>query len=800
MRRLTQGGVFGGKLRGKTAQLAVKHSSACVPLPIYDGAHGVRFNDLTLAVFSTFQGSNPNLARFVGTTVWSTEKASNAYTPGLFHFNEEQGATTLTNSGTAPGATGTCAGGTIVTRRVTDDINDPTPMAGAGALKTTGAAGSNATIGADVGFSFGTEPFTIEFLYRGATNTSTSLGRFVFADNSSTATVGNFSIRMNASLAGDGYFDVFSQTTSLSGGGGDGVSHNMGVVQQIALVRNGTDVFLFVDGVRYIAATVSAGAVFGTGNGFVIGTNNTGGAGTIGMFDELVVTKGVAKYLTSYNSPQPIPREPATAFAMTNVADGSGRSPVVTPAGVTLVVPNVSVLIGALPDADVTLPGAPGISGCGAVSSKGDANKTLPGVVAARSVGVLGANGTISATAVLAGAQRASGFGALSAVGSAGQVFPGASSASGTGAPSVAGSAETSAVGAGAAGGAGTAAGAGAGDASIAGISTPTEVGTIVASGPTNISAPILGAEATSGTASAAAMGDGVGAPLGVTAAGGAGAVGASGAAAADLVGALRASGVGTVAVWGAAAAPMVGAIGNGGVEPPAADGTAGVDVSGALVLSTPGVTVGVGGANVDLADAGAVGSVGGVVALGTISASAVMSGVIAAGGVGGVVGSGTQGAVAAVAGADAFALVGLTAANGTGVAAPSGGGAAAASGALGGTGDGHVAMLGAATAAITGSVTIAAVSFAGLIGAQLIPYPGELAGEGDAFATTTGASVYSDAATQIGINTLRADPRRVCTVMPELRAHLAHAGPGATVVAEVRRVVVPATSKVTVG
>lgn len=153
-------------------------------------------------------------------------------------------------------------------------------------------------------FDFGAGDFTIEcFVYRTGNNPNT--GRIWSAN-------GDFFIQVDLTVGADGVLNVAMSSTGtnwnlVSGPVGTALTLNQWV--HIAVVRNGGTAYAFINGARYTLSTsLGATALVNNGTNGVTARSIGGQAnGTnrsfVGHIDEFRVTKGVARYTTTFTPP-----------------------------------------------------------------------------------------------------------------------------------------------------------------------------------------------------------------------------------------------------------------------------------------------------------------------------------------------------------------------------------------------------------------------------------------------------------------------------------------------------------------
>lgn len=181
---------------------------------------------------------------------------------------------------------------------------------GSSSIYCTGSGGSR-IYNASMDSSF-TGDFTIEFwAYHNSFSTANNL---ILIGNEATGRHALYITsagKVNVDLYGTGSAAAFNTTIST------------GVWNHYALVRSGTSVKLFVNGV-VDTATGTISGTFGRSGGVYIGADSGGANSSNGYFDDIRITSGVARYSSNFNVPLTALPLPSKIYDLsTNKAIGS---------------------------------------------------------------------------------------------------------------------------------------------------------------------------------------------------------------------------------------------------------------------------------------------------------------------------------------------------------------------------------------------------------------------------------------------------------------------------------------------
>lgn len=199
----------------------------------------------------------------------------------LLHCDGTNGSTTFVDSSNSA-KTVTAVGNAQIT--TTD------PKFDTGALLLDGN-GDYVTTAAFTDFDLGTGDFTIEFFvkFNGA-------GRQYMLDY----------VQQNLSViaitTNTGVVEVYTQASHAINSGA--TPFNLGQWYHISLSRSGGTWSIYRDGSLYVQATGQASRTFGSSSfGLVIGASGAGAVPANATFDEVRITKGVARYTSNFTPP-----------------------------------------------------------------------------------------------------------------------------------------------------------------------------------------------------------------------------------------------------------------------------------------------------------------------------------------------------------------------------------------------------------------------------------------------------------------------------------------------------------------
>jgi hypothetical protein len=218
----------------------------------------------------------------------------------LLHMDGANGSTTFTDS-SLNALTVTSSGVT------TSDTGAKSGFGQAGDFP--GTSSSSLTIPASSGFNFGTGNFTIEFWFNIPAGASgLPFGKTFLSNENNVWSAGAFSLYGLASstqFRPSFWINEFSGSVPIlipsSGDYRDGNWHHF------AIVRSGSAFAMYIDGSLVASGTHAGNCGSGTRN-LMIGdnlANNSGDRNFLGKFDDLRITKGVARTITVPTAPYP---------------------------------------------------------------------------------------------------------------------------------------------------------------------------------------------------------------------------------------------------------------------------------------------------------------------------------------------------------------------------------------------------------------------------------------------------------------------------------------------------------------
>lgn len=194
----------------------------------------------------------------------------------LLHFNGTDGSTTITDQ--IAGRTWSVSGTTA--------LSTTNPKFGSACLSVPNSGKATSNVAA--GDAFGTGDFTVELWIR-----PTSWGTDIIYDTRTAAT----EVRPSIYYTGGTLRYYVNGADRITGG-----SLSTGVYAHIALARSGTSTKMFIDGVQ-------TGSTYSDSNNYVNDrmtwgdASYTAGNSIDGRIDEARVTKGVARYTTTFTPP-----------------------------------------------------------------------------------------------------------------------------------------------------------------------------------------------------------------------------------------------------------------------------------------------------------------------------------------------------------------------------------------------------------------------------------------------------------------------------------------------------------------
>lgn len=209
-------------------------------------------------------------------------------TVSLLHFDGSNGSTTFTDQ---TGKTWAPSGNA--------QISTAQSMFG-GASGLFDGSGDFISTPSHADFNFGAGNFTIECWVR-----PTNFGnyRVIAAKRASGSVVAPFCIQFNTGGNNSRLFVSFSLNGStwalqLS----SGTSMSSATWYHVAVVRNGTTVTVYQNGVSVASGTLT-GELMTNANAVTVGADGDGATGFNGYIDEMRVSKGVARYTAAFTPP-----------------------------------------------------------------------------------------------------------------------------------------------------------------------------------------------------------------------------------------------------------------------------------------------------------------------------------------------------------------------------------------------------------------------------------------------------------------------------------------------------------------
>ncbi len=146
-------------------------------------------------------------------------------------------------------------------------------------------------------YDFGTAPYAFSFWFK-----TSQIGRqYVSLFSNDDVTVTGIAILMNIGTDSDGkiayYGALGTAKVTTTGGYNDGNWHHL------ALVRNGTDLQIYIDGTSKMTAVVAAGTSEDATLTAYIGSSVIAGRDYAGSFDNFRIDKGLARWTTNFTPP-----------------------------------------------------------------------------------------------------------------------------------------------------------------------------------------------------------------------------------------------------------------------------------------------------------------------------------------------------------------------------------------------------------------------------------------------------------------------------------------------------------------
>jgi Concanavalin A-like lectin/glucanases superfamily/PASTA domain len=212
----------------------------------------------------------------------------------LLHCDGINGSAVFVDS-SSNANTMTTVGSTVI------DTSDP--QFGTGAMNLGpgfGAGGVTCPTGGAGGlFDMGSGDFTVEF----GINIPSSIGFGVYVIGDGFGTSGQLGSTYNA--AGTSKFNLSVNIGGSAFSADSPALTTFGAWHSVALVKSGTTITAYLDGVGGIPITVPAGALVTPLTSFQVGSLGTFGNKPPGEMDEIRVTKGLARYTGNYTPTGP---------------------------------------------------------------------------------------------------------------------------------------------------------------------------------------------------------------------------------------------------------------------------------------------------------------------------------------------------------------------------------------------------------------------------------------------------------------------------------------------------------------
>jgi hypothetical protein len=259
------------------------------------------------SINTSFPGLISNFRIVKGTAVYTT-----AFTPSTTPLTAVSGTSLLTCQNTTFIDNSSNAFTLTAFGNATAGAIGPFPVTGGSSVYFDGS-GDNLSMPSAPSMNFGTGNWTIECWVCVATRTTNY--PLIFGNNRGSFTTDALAITASNSDSAS-YNNKFVVAwgsggwSSPSAGNSNllvaNATNNSGIWYHFALVRNGTSVKMYRNGIEVASATVSSGATFNWGyNGTLVGGGNWDGAQGYfnGYIDDLRITKGVARYTSNFTPP-----------------------------------------------------------------------------------------------------------------------------------------------------------------------------------------------------------------------------------------------------------------------------------------------------------------------------------------------------------------------------------------------------------------------------------------------------------------------------------------------------------------
>lgn len=222
------------------------------------------------------------------------------YTKLLLHYDGADGSTTFTDS-------------SIYAKTVTANGNvqiDTAQSVFGGASGLFDGTGDYLTIADSADWDFGTGDFTIDFRIR-----------FTGSGDQCLVDVGGFAAGVMIQWSGGVDLNTFIAGTQYS----TGYNFSTGTWYHIAIVRNGTDVKQFVDGVQK-GSTGTNSSNINTTVGVRIGQRVAGTYDLNGWMDELRISKGIARWTANFTPPSAAYDNPSSTSSSSSSSSSRSSS------------------------------------------------------------------------------------------------------------------------------------------------------------------------------------------------------------------------------------------------------------------------------------------------------------------------------------------------------------------------------------------------------------------------------------------------------------------------------------------
>lgn len=207
----------------------------------------------------------------------------------LLHFNGSDGSTTFTDQ---KGKTWTAGGAGV-------ELDTGIKKYGSAALLTTNGKGLSTPDHTD--WDFGSGDFCIEgWAYE--VNQAASFAWIIFKGASGSYSPFGIAVQSDRGLYGFASFNGSSWGVTIDGGSANYADETW---FHVAFTRSGNDFRLFANGTQVGSTVTASGALMTNSTVVSLGTNAslTAANSFVGSFDDVRVTKGVARYTSNFTAP-----------------------------------------------------------------------------------------------------------------------------------------------------------------------------------------------------------------------------------------------------------------------------------------------------------------------------------------------------------------------------------------------------------------------------------------------------------------------------------------------------------------